>query len=31
MQKMEKIDENILCYDNGAIVCELNNYVGRGF
>ena len=25
---MEKIDENILCYDNGAIVCELNITLG---
>ena len=31
MQKMETINKNLICYDNGAIVCELNNYVGRGF
>ena len=31
MQKMETINKNLICYDNGTIVCELNNYVGRGF
>ena len=30
-QKMETINKNLICYDNGTIVCELNNYVGRGF
>ena len=31
MQKMETINKNLICYDNGTIVCELNHYVGRGF
>ena len=26
---METINKNLICYDNGTIVCELNNYVGK--